>query len=366
MNSSKIMAVLVVATLALAIVPVVGMSDESGADAVEGPTITDVGFAETQESLFYLGKFGIFLFPYTSASSDTPTAGAGLLMSDDTLFASLSGLDTDSTYYMFIEEYDEGSSEPNARVCIQITGTDASCGLWICIQDVSIAYVDAKEADFTFRDGSFSTSTDGKRYVFSLTTQEDVSSETAALPADSTVLSQAELNDAGCCTIIVDHGVYTSDEADMVQYFGNRYGFTSSGADRYAGAESDYVAGDYLCMIVFTNLESPTITVTSEGHTYTVPSGCIDNGNSDVGTGSTGYALVVVPVDDMESSGITSLDSYQISISYDGTVYATASSSGESSNSDSNTLIIVAIVVVAVVLIIIVAVWYMKSNKSKE
>ncbi len=364
MKGIKTVTIVMAVVVSLSLVPLMGASEVADADAVDGPTIAEAGYAETQESLFYLAKFGMYLFPYTggSASNDTPVAGVGLNMTDDTLFASVVGLDVDSDYYIFIEEYPEGSDEPAAQVCISLGSGAINRGVWISVIG-GFAYVDGAEAESDFRTGAFSGSVDGSSFVFYLVEESGASVSTATL---DDVLSQKELTDAGSYSLIVDHGVYVSDEADLVQYFGNRYGFSSSGAVRYAGAESDYVAGEYLCMILFTNLTDPTIVVTSGGSSYTVPADDIYNGNSATDEGAVGYALVVVPLDDMASVGISSLESYTIEVGDGANVYASVSSEASGGDSGDNTLAIAAVAVVAVILIIIVAVWYMRSAKAGE
>ena len=234
------------------------------------------------------------------------------------------------------------------------------CGVWVSLLGDTQAYVNGAAAESAMRSGGFSESVDGKVYRFELTDEDSATPASASLPDGSNVVSSIELADAENYTAIADFGVFTSDKADLVQSFGIGYGFASTGKDQYAGAKSDYSQGRYLCMVVFTNVQSPTIKVADGSGEYVVPTGNIDCGNS-----GTGYMLVVVPVDDLESQGLDpTLGSYTISVGDGVSVYATASATGsDGDGSDGMTYIV--IVAVAVILIAAVIVWYVRAGKRE-
>ena len=358
--------------IALALVTVIVLSTafvtfangESDAVEVGEPTISEAGYASDSKPYFYYAKFAISGFPYTSGSvsGDTPEKGVGLNISDNTLFATLNGLDVGKEYYLFISEYGSAdTSEPDAVLCIGIGSGMVHCGVWVSVLGDTQAYVNGAAAQSAMRSGGFSGSVDGMVFRFELTSEASTTPASASLPNGSNVVSGMDLTDAANYTAIADFGVFTSDEADLVQSFGIGYGFASTGKSQYAGAKSDYSQGRYLCMVVFTNVQCPTIKVADGNGEYVVPTKNIDYGNSGAG-----YMLVVVPVDNLESHGLDpALGSYTVSVGDGSSVYATASASASGASDDGNGTVYIAIVAVAVVLISAVVVWYVRSGKRE-
>ena len=210
--------------IALALVTVIVLSTafatcaggESDAAEVGEPTISEAGYASDSKPFFYYAKFAISGFPYTSGSvsGDTPGKGVGLNISDNTLFATLNGLDVGREYYLFISEYGSADkSEPDAVLCIGIGSGMVHCGVWVSLLGDTQAYVNGAAAESAMRSGGFSESVDGKVYRFELTDEDSATPASASLPDGSNVVSSMELADAENYTAIADFGVFTSDEA---------------------------------------------------------------------------------------------------------------------------------------------------------
>lgn len=359
MKSAKIVTIAVIAALALVSLPMVA-TDWNGADATDstGPTITEAGYSDSGKAFFYYAKFALNGFNVSSASADTPAAGAGTMIQDNILYATIDNLDVNGNYYLFIEEMT--GENVSATVCIALGSGYNHTAAWISIGAGSTgAYVYGNAANSEARSGTLSETVDGHTYRFSLVSGDADAVSSVQL---QNALSTKTLADAAHHSVIVEQSIRVSDESDGVNSLSRNYGYSSRSTAAYAGRYADYDVGKYLCIVAFTNIDANTVqfNVKSGDSSYTVDSSYISYGNSE-----RGYAFIAVPESALTAAGVSIDGDYTVEIGDGTAVYATVSESadtGSGSGGNNNTLLYVAIAIVAIVLILAVFLWYRKQE----
>lgn len=321
------------------------------------PEITDSGFVMEKNAFFYFAKFmvGGIAFTGGSASKDTPTAGFGKTMNDNSVFASIGNMDQAKQYYLTISEY--SGDTLNYGLKVKLEAEKVSTFVYMSVID-AVAYSNGAALTSEIVKGaaneSFSqTDFSAIEYRFVLSegdSTEAISEDVVKNPDKYSYISVAKLR--------------TSGVEDEIADLGKIYGYlTEKDNAHYAGKVISVAPGDYYCIFYMSNIDASDLEVKiSDGKEYVVPTELIKTADKTVIANH--YYYSAIPVENLREAGIDSdLSDAKVTLGTDGVVYAelsAASDSDGSDDADNNTTIIAAVAAVLIVVVLIVV--FVKSR----
>ncbi len=360
-STRMIQAVAVAAVTLMAAAVFVSVVAESSDAYTADPTISDSGFIKDKKAAFYYSKFATSGFLYSekdgsrSISADTPTAGVGKVMQDNTVYASISKLNKDKQYYLAIEEY-SSKGELNYGVIVTLKSSVVQTFVFMSVNDGK-AYSEADALTVTpeskvAKTGFTTEVTNDIYYTFKLTTSEN---------AKSDILCKSKVENPAQFSKIAHVEVKVNDITDEVSNIAKNYGYTSSGAAQYAGAEISYGAGTYICVFFVTNISKENLEITVDATSkFTVKADGISYGKNV----TSGYGYAVISQDAYPGENF---DKVTVSIGENGKTYASDSNFADSAddNKDKGTTFVVGIVIVFIAAILI-SLAYNGGHKKEE
>ena len=367
-STRMIQAVAVAAVTLMAAAVFVSVVAESSDAAEANPTISDSGFIKDKKAGFYYSKFATSGFIYSdsinkktkevtkmSISGDSPTTGVGKVMQDNMVFASISKLNKDVQYYLAIEEHDK-SGTLNYGVVATLKAEKVSTYVFMSVIDgqpyseidalTTVAMSGCANAGFT------ADVTNDIYYILKLTTDKD---------AKADILDEKKIENPLNFTKICHVEVKVNDLTDEVSNIGKNYGYSSTGADNYAGAALSYGQGTYLCCFFVSNVDKEKLEINVDASTkITVKSESILFGKNV----TTGYAYFVLSQKDYADANF---DKASVTIGENGQAYASESVPTDSSNDDNQDAGIIMAVGLAIVFIcaILIATAYNGGHKEE-
>ncbi len=141
--------------------------------AASEPEISEYGYVEDGNSLFYMLKFaveGIDMAGRT-ASKVTPDSEKEFIKAQS-VYAYVNGLDSSKTYYLMIQELN-ASGTSVAKTVVKIEGV-FSAAVWMSLSDSKL-FVKEKETAASASEGTFSSAPGNQTYKFVLKTSSDTS-----------------------------------------------------------------------------------------------------------------------------------------------------------------------------------------------
>lgn len=350
----KVVTVLSIITVLMAGATIAKATDSSGADAA-GPSIADSGFVEDRTALFYYAKFATSGFSFTggSVSTDTPSAGIGTTIKNDSIYASICRMEPSSTYYLTISEHSSDGTL-NYGTTISLNSNAVQSFVYLSISD-GIPYTNGTVLDCTplpgSANGSFGSDVSEIHYKLSLSTDKE----------GGNTVSESSINRPDRFSVICTARVKTVDETDEVSDLGKAYGYVSTGKSQYAGAALSYDPGTYLCIFYLTNIGTSDIQmVVKNGKEFSVGTDSLSYGKNV----SAGYGYAIIPENELSAAGLgNDLSEAHVTLGTGNTVYAAYSS--DKGPDDGEEVPIVAMAAAAVsILAIALTIFYVKTRRS--
>ncbi len=361
-STRMIQAVAVAAVTLMAAAVFVSVVAESSDAYTADPTISDSGFIKDKKAAFYYSKFATSGFLYSiskgsrSISADTPTAGVGKNMQDNTVFASISKLDKDTQYYLAIEEYDKNGTL-NYGVVATLKTSVVTTYVFMSVNDGK-PYSETDALTVTAMEGCAKTAftsevTNDISYSFKLTTDKDAK-------ADS--LSITKVDNPMNFTKVCHLEVKVNDLTDEVSNIAKNYGYSSTGGAQYAGKAIAYGVGTYLVGFFVSNVDTDKLEIKVDAKSkFTIPADKILFGENV----TAGYAYFVLSQADYPDANF---DKASVTIGENGQAYASESvPTSNSSNDDNKDAGIIMAVGLAIVFIcaILIATAYNGGHKEE-
>lgn len=309
-------------------------------DAASGSvTIDDSGYVEDRTALFYYAKFatGGFHFTKGSVSNDTPDAGIGGTMKSRSIYASISGMDPRTQYYVSICEYASDGERTQGVVAKLETGA-VQTFVYMSVVD-GIVYTDGKPLECSSSGRSFSEDVSSVRYELSVCT---------GAGGDGRV-AMSDVRDPSCFSSICAVRIRSVGLEDGVANLGKSYGYTTSGKSQaaYAGRALSYPAGDYLCIFFLTNIASGDAEVVVDGG-YRLPASEIKSGANV----TSGYYYAAIPASDLEAAGFDIGGDHRATVGKGGEVFAEYPAGGGESGDGLITAAVAAAAIIALIAVL--------------